>query len=85
MTEKMNEDDRGDVICLLNKDDVVDAVHLVGQRMENRTHSTIIQFTRGLFTDAFWKLTKESRVCREAGVRFVEDHMKEDRLARAAR
>lgn len=93
MQEKMNEDTRNEVIRLLSKiaphweqkmDDIVDTVHRIGQRAENRTRFIIIQFTRRQHRDEFWKLTKDSRVCQEAGVRFVEDLTQEDRLARAA-
>ena len=65
-------------------EDIVHTVHRIGQKTENRTRYIIIQFTRRQHRDAFWKLTKESRVCQEAGVKFVEDLPQEDRLARAA-
>lgn len=80
--ESKNQETRGDVIQLLSKiaphweknmDDIVDTVHRVGQKMENRTRYIIIQFTRRQHREAFWKLTKEWRVCQEAGIKFVED------------
>lgn len=93
MAEKMNEDTRKDVIQLLckiapqwekNMEDIVDTVHRIGRKTENKTRQIIIQFTRRQHRDAFWKLTKESRVCTEAGIRFMEDLTKEDRMAREA-
>lgn len=93
LPEKMNENTRDEVIRLLSKvaphweqkmDDIVDTVHRIGQRAENRTRFIIIQFTRRQHRDAFWKLTKDSRVCKEAGVKFVEDLTEEDRRAREA-
>lgn len=65
-------------------DDIVDTVHRIGQRAENRTRFIIIQFTRRQHQDACRKLTKDLRVCKEAGVRFVEDLTEEDRRAREA-
>jgi len=62
-------------------EDIVD-IHRIGRKTENKTRQIIIQFTRRQHRDAFWKLTKESRVCTEAGIRFMEDLSKEDRMAR---
>lgn len=54
------------------------------ERKQNRTRHMVIQFTRRHHRDDLWKLMKESRVCQEAGLKFVEDLKKEERLAREA-
>uniref|UniRef100_A0A0E9WIQ0 Uncharacterized protein n=1 Tax=Anguilla anguilla TaxID=7936 RepID=A0A0E9WIQ0_ANGAN len=41
-----------------------------------------MQFVRRLHREAVWKTTKDSPVCKEQGLHFVQDFTKEDRQAR---
>lgn len=93
MKEKMNENTREEVIVLLQKiaptwaqkmDEMVDTVHRVGKREEKRTRQVIIQFVMRQHRDGIWRLTKESEVCKEAGIRFAEDLTAADKQAREA-
>lgn len=63
---------------------IVDSVHRLGRREENRTRQVIIQFTQRTHRDALWRMTKDSAVCRDLGVGFMEDLCKADRETRAA-
>lgn len=49
-----------------------------------KTRQVIIQFTQRIHRDALWKMTKDSSVCKELGISFIEDLCKADREARAA-
>lgn len=61
---------------------VVDSVHRVGRREEERSRQVIMQFVRRLHRDAVWKATKNSPVCKKQGLHFTQDFTKEDRQAR---
>lgn len=63
-------------------EDVVDSVHRVGRREKGRSHQIIMQFARRRHRDEVWKTTKDSSVCRDRGLRFMQDYIKEDRQAR---
>lgn len=63
---------------------IVDSVHRLGRREENRTRHVIIQFTQRIHRDALWRLTKDSPICRDLGIGFMEDLCKADRDTRAA-
>lgn len=63
---------------------IVDSVHRLGRREENKTRQIIIQFTQRLHRDALWKMTKDSPICKELGVSFTEDLCQADRETRAA-
>ena len=65
-------------------EDVVDSVHRVGIKEDNKSRQVIMQFVRRRHRDAVWKATKDSDVCKGEGVRFVEDFTYEDREARKA-
>jgi len=89
--EKQNENTRQEVISLLAKiapgvpwemEEAVDTVHRIGRREGNRTRQIIIQFSKRIYRDQIWTLSKGSTVCKEAGIHFAEDLNKEDRDAR---
>lgn len=63
---------------------VVDTVHLLGIKTEGRRRQIVLQFTMRHYRDLFWKLTKNSKICRDLGMPFKQDFCKEDREARAA-
>ncbi|KAK5617782.1 hypothetical protein CRENBAI_000257 [Crenichthys baileyi] len=63
-------------------DDVIDTIHRVGRKEDGRSCQVILQFTRRCHRDTVWKMTKDSAVCKEQGLRFAQDFIKEDRLAR---
>ena len=92
MKEKFNENIREDVMHLLknaapqlahNMEEIVDVVHRVGRKEERRTRSVIIRFVKRIHRDHIWRSTKESVVCREAGVTFTEDLSEAVKEARA--
>lgn len=59
-------------------------MHRVGKKEHGKQRQTIVQFTMRKYREQIWKATKNSSVCKDRGVRFVEDLTKEDRNARAA-
>ncbi|CAL9682996.1 unnamed protein product [Knipowitschia caucasica] len=65
-----------------NIGNVVDSVHRVGRKEIGRSRQVIMQFVRRIHRDALWKSTKDSPICKERGVRFVQDFTKEDLLSR---
>lgn len=67
-----------------NMYDAVDVVHRVGKKESNRPREVIVLFARRGIRDEIWKRTKDSAVCRDAGIKFAEDLTREDRLARRA-
>lgn len=82
MKEKLNENTREEVIELLKKvaphwaqtmENIVDTVHRVGRKEEKNTRPVIIQFVKRQHRDGIWRITKESAICKEAGVHFTED------------
>ncbi|KAJ0058777.1 hypothetical protein NL108_000480 [Boleophthalmus pectinirostris] len=82
MKEKPNENIREKVVNLLQKvaphwarimEEAVDTVHRNGRKEEKRTRPVIIQFVKRQHQVGIWKLTKESTICKEAGVHFTED------------
>lgn len=89
--ETSSEHIREDVIQLLGKitpefaaiiSKAVDVMHRVGRKEVSRPRDVIIVFACKMVRDEMWKRTKTSLVCKEAGIRFVEDLTKEDRLLR---
>lgn len=93
MKEAVNENTRYEVIELCKKiapnladkmDDNVDTVHRLGRKEDGRVRPIIVQFTRRQCRDALWKMTKDSNVCKNAGVKFAEDLTKEAKEAREA-
>lgn len=91
--KKPDENIRDDVLQLLVKitpefasimGDAVDVVHRVGRKEVNGSRETIILFARRGVRDEVWKRTKDSVVCKNAGIRFAEVLTKEDRLTRRA-
>ncbi|KAG5845416.1 hypothetical protein ANANG_G00138800, partial [Anguilla anguilla] len=88
LKEKEGEDTREVVAKLLvkispswspNINHIVDSVHRLGKREENITRHVIIQFTQRTHRDTLWKMTKDSTVCKELGISFLEDLCKADR------
>lgn len=63
---------------------LVDTVHRLGRREEGRSRQVIIQFTMRHHRDAFWKMSKNSKTCKDLGIHFKQDFCKADRDARAA-
>lgn len=93
MKEAMNENTRHEVIEMLKKvapqwadkmNENVDTVHRLGRKEDGRVRNIIVQFTRRQCRDAIWEMTKDSTVCKNAGIRFAEDLTKEAKEARAA-
>lgn len=92
LKERPEEDPRREVIGLIAEiaphlvhklEEVVDTVHRIGRKELGKPRQMIVQFTMRKYRDELWKTTKNSSVCRDRGVRFMEDFTKEDRLARA--
>lgn len=90
--EKEGEDIRMVVTDLLvkispswspNINHIVDTVHRVGRREENKTRHVIIQFTQRIHRDALWRMTKDLTRCKDLGIGFLEDYCKADRDLRA--
>lgn len=93
MKETVNWNTQEYVINLLKKitlhwaqkmDDIVDTVHQVGRKEEKRTCQIIVQFVKHQQRDGFWRMTKESEMCKQAGVQFSEDLNTADKQAREA-
>ncbi|XP_013889076.1 uncharacterized protein LOC106536364 [Austrofundulus limnaeus] len=63
---------------------IVDSVHRLGRHMENQTRQVIIQFTQRMHRDELWRITKDSALCKELRIAFIEDLCKADRDSRAA-
>ncbi|CAM4682817.1 unnamed protein product [Leuciscus chuanchicus] len=88
LKEKEGEDIRVAVADLLVKisrswsssiNQIVDSVHRIGRREENKTRHVIIQFTQRLHRDALWRMTKDHAICKELRISFIEDLCKADR------
>lgn len=93
LKEKEGEDIREAVADLLVKispswsssiNQIVDSVHRIGRREDNRTRHVIIQFTQRLHRDALWRMTKDHAICKELRISFIEDLCKADRETRAS-
>ena len=93
LKEKVDENTRDVVKSILSKlapqwdtsmDSVVDTVHRIGRKEEGRDRQVIIQFTMRFHRDTIWKLSKNSKVCKDLGIHFKQDFCKADREARAA-
>lgn len=63
---------------------IVDNVHRLGKRENGRNRQVIIQFVIFYHCEEFWRMTKNSKFCKEAGIRFKHDFCKADRDACAA-
>ncbi|KAI2647088.1 Deleted in malignant brain tumors 1 protein [Labeo rohita] len=64
-------------------EEAVDTVHRIGRKDGNRTRQVIMQFSKRIYRDQIWALSKESTVCKEVGCHFAEDLNKEDRRGEA--
>lgn len=93
LKEKDNEKIRKEVISILSTiaprwatsmGSIVDCVHRLGNREEGRSRHVIMQFVMRYHRDEIWRMTKNSKFCKEAGIRFKQDFCKVDREARAA-
>lgn len=93
LKEKDGENTRDVVTSLLVKispswassiNHIVDSVHRLGRPMENKTRQVIIQFTQRMHRDELWRITKDSAICKEFRIAFIEDLCKADRESRAA-
>lgn len=93
LKEKENEQIRQEIISILSEiapqwaasmETVIDSVHRLGKREERGHRQVIIQFVMRHQRDEIWRLTKNSKFCKEAGIRFKQDFCKADREARAA-
>ncbi|XP_016330220.1 cytoplasmic dynein 2 heavy chain 1-like [Sinocyclocheilus anshuiensis] len=91
LPEKQNENTREEVITLLSTiapgvpwemEEALDMVHRIGRKEGNRTRQIIMQFSKRIYREQIWALSKGSSVCKEAGCHFAEDLNKEDREAR---
>lgn len=91
--EKPEEDPRREVIGLFAEisphlvqklEDHVHTVHEIGKKEPGKPRQMIVQFTMRKYRDEIWKSTKNSSVCRDHGVHFMEDFTREDRLVHAA-
>ncbi|RXN32992.1 cytoplasmic dynein 2 heavy chain 1-like protein [Labeo rohita] len=92
LKEKEGEDVREAVAQLLvkispswssNINHIVDSVHRIGRREENKTRHDIIQFTQRIHRDALWRMTKDHAICKELRISFIEDLCKANRETRA--
>lgn len=63
-------------------EEVVDTVHRLGRRMDNKPRQVILQFTEHSHRDGIWTASFKHKVCEELHIRFVEDLTREDKLAR---
>ncbi len=88
LPEKQNENTREEVINLLSKiapglpwetEEAVDTVHRIDKKEGNRMCQIIMQFSKRIYREQIWALSKGSSVCKEAGCHFAEDLNKEDR------
>ncbi|KAJ0009611.1 hypothetical protein NQD34_001313 [Periophthalmus magnuspinnatus] len=93
LKEKNDENTHKEVLEILAKiapqhasslNTVVDMVHRLGKREVGRHRQIIIQFTMRHYRDIFWKLSKDSKACKELRIFFKQDFCKFDREARAA-
>lgn len=93
LKEKDGECTRDAVVEILSRIDpqlspsmetVVDAVGRLGRRKEGRTRPVIMRFTSRRHRDAMWKLSRNSKTCKELGIRCKRDFCRADREARAA-
>lgn len=93
LKERVDENTRDVVMSILSKlapqwetsmESIVDTVHRIGRKEEGRDRQTIIQFTMRFHRDSFWKLSKNSRLCKDLGIHFKQDFCKADREARVA-
>lgn len=93
LKEKDDENTRDIVIGILSKiapqwaatmETVVDSVHRLGRKEEGRHRQVILQFVMRNHRDAFWKMSKNCKTCKDLGILFKQDFCKADREARAA-
>lgn len=93
LKEKVDEKPRDVVMSILSKlapqwstsmESVVDSAHRIGRKEEGRDRQIIIQFTMRFHRDSIWKLSKNSKICKDLGIHFKQDFCKADREARAA-
>ncbi len=93
LKEKDDEHIRDIVIGILSKiapqwstsmETVIDSVHRLGRREEGKSRQVILQFTMRYHRDAIWKLSKNSKICKDLRIHFKQDFCKADHEARAA-
>lgn len=93
LQEKSDEDPRREVCGLIGEiaphlvhklEEIIDSVHRVGKKEHGKQRQMIVQFTMRKYREEIWKATKNCSVCKDRGVRFVEDLTRQDRNARAA-
>lgn len=92
LSERKDENVRADVIQLFSEiapdmerqqlEEAVDIVHRVGRNEDNRSRHVVVLFVRRFVKEELWRRCKDSRVCREKGVRLAEMLPREDREAR---
>lgn len=92
LSERKDENVRADVIQLFSEiapdmerqqlEEAVDIVHRVGRKEGNRSRHVVVLFVRRFVKEELWRRCKDSRVCREKGVRLAEMLPREDREAR---
>lgn len=63
---------------------VIDSVHRLGQKKDDKHRNIIIQFTMRHFRDELWSLSKGSPVCSKLKIKFAEHLLPEDMKAREA-
>ncbi|KAL1250477.1 hypothetical protein QQF64_018273 [Cirrhinus molitorella] len=92
LKEKTEERTRDEVLEIMAKinpqwstklESMVDSVHCVGKKEMGHTRQVVIQFTMRHYRDEFWRLTKNSSVCKDLNISFAEHILPADREARA--
>uniref|UniRef100_A0AAV2MIN3 Cytoplasmic dynein 2 heavy chain 1-like protein n=1 Tax=Knipowitschia caucasica TaxID=637954 RepID=A0AAV2MIN3_KNICA len=93
LREREGENVRQDVINLLCRispqlapkmEEAVDTVHRLGRKFDNKPRQVIMQFVKRVDRDHVWRATNKHKICEELKIHFVEDMIKEDKLARDA-
>ncbi|CAM4611535.1 unnamed protein product [Leuciscus chuanchicus] len=89
LKERIREQERYKMRCEIAPDmerqqleEAVDIVHRVGRKEDNRSRHVVVLFVRRFVKEELWRQCKDSRVCREKGVRLAEMLPREDREAR---
>ncbi|RXN34001.1 cytoplasmic dynein 2 heavy chain 1-like protein [Labeo rohita] len=92
LKEKTEERTRDKVLGIMAKinpqwstklENMVDSVHHVGKLETGRNRQVVIQFTMRHYRDEFWRLMKNSPVCKDLSISFAEHILPVDREARA--
>lgn len=81
LKEKTEERTRDEVLGIIAKinpqwstklECMVDSVHRVGKKEEGRNRQVVVQFTMRHYRDEFWRLMKNSSVCKDLNISFAE-------------